>query len=178
MEITTLFGLRLTVTRAALAWFAGLALAMALLAWLLLALTAAEAVLAGALSAALFFVFEVLHHLGHALAARSTGYPMTGVRFFSVFAASQYPADEPALPRALHIRRALGGFWVNVLLGGLLLPAALAAWPQGGLPAWLLAYSAAANLFVLGIGSLLPIKVPGGDGLTDGGTLLKHLQQK
>lgn len=167
------FGLELTFTRAAFYWHLGLALVSAALAYWLLGLNPG-ALTAGALSAGVFFVSELLHQFGHALAARLVGHPMRGIHFFSLFAASVYPADEPPLPRGLHVRRALGGFWVNVVIGLALLPFALRAWPQGGVGAWVLAFGVVANLFVLGLGAFLPITVPGGTGGTDGAMLL-HL---
>ncbi len=172
-----LFGLKLTGTRAALLWHLGLALVCALLAGWLLRLSPGAALLAGLLSAVIFFASELLHQLGHAWAAHRVGHPMRGIRFFSLFGASLYPAGEPPLPRRVHVLRALGGFWVNVLIGLLLLPAALSAWPNGGVGAWLLAFAVFANLLALGLGALLPITIPGSDGgVTDGGTLLYHWQ--
>jgi hypothetical protein len=140
------------------------------------------ALLAGLLSALLFFVSEWLHQMGHASAARAVGHPMVGIHFFNVFSAGQYPA-EPPLPPATHVRRALGGFWVNIVIGLLLLPAALYLWPRAGeilpeparLVAWLAGFGAFSNLVVLGLGALVPLKIPGG-GLNDGGTLLHYWQ--
>ena len=139
------------------------------------------AVLAGLLSALIFLVCEWLHQFGHSLAARSVGGPMVGIRFFNLFSASEYPADDPALPRAAHVRRALGGFWVNLVLGLLFLPVAVKLWPHGreilppavSLLAWLAGFGLVINVLVLGLGALLPLRIPGG-GLNDGGTLLKY----
>jgi hypothetical protein len=172
-----LFGLDLTVTRVALLWHAGLAVLCALLAAWLLNLGLLEAVLAGLLSAPIFFISELLHQLGHALAARGVGYPMQGLHFFSLFSASLYPASEPALPRRVHVLRSLGGFWVNVLIGLVLLLPAVSAWPRGGVGAWLLAFAAFVNLLVLGLGAFLPITVPGGTGATDGAALLRYWRE-
>ena len=143
-------------------------------------LTFGLAALAGLLSALIFLVCEWLHQFGHSLAARSVGGPMVGIRFFNLFSASEYPADDPALPPAAHVRRALGGFWVNLLIGLLFLPVAVKLWPHGreilppaiSLVAWLGGFGLVMNVFVLGLGALLPLKIPGG-GLNDGGTLLK-----
>ncbi len=172
-----IFGLNVTFTRPALLWHLGLALLCAVLAGWLLRLSLGSAIIAGVLSALLFFVSELLHQLGHALAAHRVGHPMRGIHFFSLFSASLYPANEPALPRRVHILRSLGGFWVNLLIGAALLPPALAAWPGGGVWAWLLAFGVVANVFVLGLGALAPITVPGGDGVTDGGALLKYWRE-
>jgi hypothetical protein len=174
----SLFGLELKFTRGALLWHLGLAVLAALLAAWLLDLGPGAAVLAGLLSAAVFFVSELLHQLGHAWAARSTGHPMQGLHFFSLFSASVYPANEPELPRRIHVRRSLGGFWVNLLVGVILLPLANTAWSGGGVGAWLLAFGTVVNLLVLGLGALLPIPVPGGEGgVTDGGALLRYWRE-
>ena len=138
------------------------------------------ALAAGLLSSLLFFFSEWLHQLGHALVAWLVGYPMVGIHYFSIFSSSLYP-PEPPLPPATHIRRALGGFWVNVILGLLLLPVAQYLWPRGremlpdmvSLLAWLAGFGVVTNLVVLGLGALVPLKFPGA-GLTDGGTLLQH----
>jgi hypothetical protein len=174
-------GLRTTLEP--LFWPSYLALAVlaAFLARSLVHLTLGLAVLAGVLSALIFLVCEWLHQFGHSLAARSVGGPMLGIRFFNLFSASEYPADDPALPPAAHVRRALGGFWVNLLLGLLFLPVALKLWPHGreilppavSLVAWLAGFGLVINVIVLGLGTLLPLKIPGG-GLNDGATLLKY----
>jgi hypothetical protein len=54
-------------------------------------------------------VAQFVHQLGHALAARLTGYPMTGMRYEWGFSYSEYPSDEPLLPDSIHIQRSLGG---------------------------------------------------------------------
>ena len=41
---------------------------------------------------------NTLHQFGHAWAARRVGYPMTGLRYRGVLAASLYPRNEPELP--------------------------------------------------------------------------------
>ncbi len=74
------------------------------------------AVLLGLAATTLHWLSEFLHNLGHAWAAHRTGYPMTGIRFYAVLAASLYPPDEPALPGRVHIRRALGGPIINACL--------------------------------------------------------------
>ncbi len=180
ISLGRLFGVRTTFSRLALISYLVLWLLAAVLSYWLLKLPVSWALLAALLSALLFFVSEWLHQMGHASAARAVGYPMVGMHFFNVFSASQYPA-EPPLPPATHVRRALGGFWINVVLGLLLLPVALALWPRGGeilpdsvgLAAWLAGFGAFVNLIVLGLGALVPLKIPGG-GPNDGATLLHY----
>ncbi|MCC7361032.1 MAG: hypothetical protein IT317_16225 [Anaerolineales bacterium] len=177
-------GLRVSFSAAALISFGVLALAAAALAGWLAHLRLGPALAAGALSALLFFVFELLHQAGHAVAARLTGYPMRGLHFFSVFARSLYPDDEPDLAPRLHLRRALGGFGVNVVLGLLSWPLAAYLFPRGteilppavAVAGWLAAFSAVTNGLILGLGALVPLRLPGG-GLTDGGTLLHYWRE-
>lgn len=151
------FGLAALLTGGAAAW-AGLA--------------PAPALLAGALSALGMGVSEWLHQMGHALAARRVGYPMRALVFRTILAVSVYPDDEPDLPAALHIQRALGGFWVN-LAAGLLLLAGQPMAAAGGAAAWVLGWLGFWNTVVLGLGALVPIDIPG-QLTTDGATLLRY----
>jgi hypothetical protein len=179
-----LLGLQVTFSLAAGVAFLGLALVAALLAGWQLELTAGPALLAGVLSALVFFISDLLHQLGHALAARRVGHPMVGIHFFHLLSGSVYPRSEPALPPGAHIRRALGGFWVNLVLGALFLPVALALYPRGtellppgpSVVAWVAAFGAFTNILILGLGALVPLKLPGG-GWTDGGTLLYYWRE-
>ena len=179
--IGPVFGLRTSLMPLFWPSYLVLAVLAAYLAHSLVQLTVGLSILAGVLSALTFLVCEWLHQFGHSLAARLVGHPMIGIRFFNLFSASEYPSDEPALPRPVHVRRALGGFWVNIVTGLLLLPIAVKLWPHGGeilppaasLVAWLAGFGLFTNLIVLGLGALLPVKIPGG-GLSDGGTLLHY----
>ena len=175
--VFTLTGVKTTISPVGIVSFL---VAIPLLAWLagrFLPLALGPALLAGALSAAMMFVSEWLHQMGHALAARRVGYPMIGIQFHSPLSTSVYPADEPRLPPQTHIRRALGGFWVNLLTGLLLGLLAVYLWPRGGVAAWLAGFSAVYNFFVLGLGALTPIDIPGV--LTvDGGTLLRYWREE
>src|SRR5262245_38975184 len=67
------------------------------------------ALLAGLLVVLLHWIADIVHQLGHATAARRTGYPANGIRLWGVLSTTLYPADEPPLPDAVHARRALGG---------------------------------------------------------------------
>jgi hypothetical protein len=120
----------------------------------------------GLLCAIFHWLSELVHNLGHAWSARRTGYPMNGVRFWFIFAQSLYPADEPALPGRIHIRRALGGPATSLLLGCLTGALALLAAPAGGFAWWVLTFLTLDNWLVLGFGAFLPL------GFTDGSTLL------
>ena len=71
---------------------------------------------------------QLIHQLGHALAARAIGYPMRGVRYEWIFTYSEYPPNEPPLPANVHITRSFGGVGgaTLVLMIGVLL------WMQAG----------------------------------------------
>ena len=185
LTIGPIFGLRLSFTRLFWPSYLVLAIVAAVLSRWLVHLPVSTAIVAGVFSALLFLVSEWLHQTGHAIVAQAVGHPMQGIRFFNIFSASEYPADEPVLPPQTHMRRALGGFWVNLIIGLLLLPIALKLWPHGreilpptvSLVAWLAGFGVIVNLVVLGLGALLPLKLPGGGGLTDGGALLQFWLQ-
>lgn len=131
----------------------------------------AEAVAGGLLVSLGHSLSELWHNLGHAQAARQTGYPMSGVCFTGPLAASLYPPEEPTLPPHVHVRRALGGPIASAILT---LCAGLLAWlstMMGGLP-WLVAtFIFLDNLLVFTLGALLPL------GFTDGSTLLRYMNQ-
>lgn len=172
IHLFTLFGLRTTISRLGIVSFLAAILLLTLIATAMLSLSLLEALLAGVFSVVVMFVSEWLHQLGHAFAARAVGHPMIGVHFHSIFGASLYPADEPPLPPSVHVRRALGGFWINVVIGIFLLPYGFFLWFDGGVKGWLVAFTAFYNLFVLGLGALVPIDIPGRF-TDDGGTLLR-----
>lgn len=127
-----------------------------------------ESILAALVAVALHWLSETWHQLGHALAARRTGYPMLGIRFWGVLSTSVYPRDEPTLPAAVHIRRALGGpvasFFVTLIAAGLFL--LLNVTDVRGRMWYLALFCALENLLVFCLGALLPL------GFTDGSTIL------
>lgn len=149
------------------------ALLGSLLLWLLLTglgrwlgLTPIAALLGGFLATLLHWLGELVHQLGHAWAARRTGYPMQGVEFWGVLATSRYPTEEGALPASVHIQRALGGPLLSALLTLLTLAAVLILRDDGGLPWYLALFAFFNNLLVYTLGALLPL------GFTDGSTIL------
>ncbi len=176
IPLFTLFGLKVTFSVFGIVSFL---IAVPPIAWLaarLLQLTFGQAVLAGTLSAIAMFAFEIIHQCGHAWAAKSVGYPMIGIHWHSWFSSGLYPADEPPLPPSVHIRRALGGFWINVLIGLLLIPLSIYLWPRGGVMAWTVAFTVAWNVAILGLGALAPIDIPGVFTI-DGGTILHYWRE-
>ncbi len=134
-----------------------------------LGLSVWEALGGSLLAVALHWGSDIAHHLGHARAARRTGYPMSGIRLgkWGVLGTSLYPADEPALPAAIHIRRALGGPAGSLVVTLAAAAAALALRAGGGVLWWVAVFVFLDNLLLLTLGAFLPL------GFTDGSTLLR-----
>lgn len=170
-------GLTVTISPLGLGMFLGLIPLSMAGSMLLARLDLGSAAWSGALVALGLFASDWLHQWGHGLAARRTGHPMAGMHFYSLFSASEYPPDDAALPPAVHIRRALGGFWVNLLIGLLLGAAANSLGPAGGGLGWATAVGAFWNFFVLGLGALLPLDIKNVI-TTDGATILHYLRQR
>ena len=102
-------GLEITARPSAIV---GLALLWALLAAIgigLLDLPTGAALAGGFVAALLHFLSEFAHQGGHAFAARRTGHPLLGMRYWWVLGTSIYPPNEGELPDSVHLRRALGG---------------------------------------------------------------------
>lgn len=159
-------GLKLTVSPSAIVGALVLWAVLGAIAIGILKLSPVEAIIGGLIAVILHFVSELVHQFGHAYAARRTGYPMIGVRFWLIFGASIYPKDEGDLPASVHIRRALGGPPASFLLtlaSGVIV---LALQSAGGLVWWLAVFLFVDNLFVFTLGPFLPL------GFTDGSTLL------
>jgi hypothetical protein len=129
-----------------------------------------RAVRVGLVTSAVHWASECWHQGGHALAARSTGYPMTGLRFWTVLSASVYPADEPALPARVHLRRALGGPLASALLTVALGLLWRATPPAQHRRHALARFAFWENLLVFTLGALLPL------GFTDGSTIRRVLR--
>lgn len=159
-------GLDLAAVPSALWSMAALWIGLSAAGLWLLGMAAGEAILFGLLGVVIHWVSEFWHQAGHAIAARRTGYPMTGLRFWGLFSTSLYPLDEPALPARIHIRRALGGPVASIALGLLLLVVTWLLGRPAGLAWWLALFAAVENLLVFGFGAFLPL------GFTDGSTLL------
>jgi Zn-dependent protease len=122
------------------------------------------------LAPVIHWLSDLAHHLGHATAARQSGYPMRGVHFWGVLGTSLYPRDEPPLPAEIHIQRALGGPVASTLLA--LTAAGLGvAWRRPGLGRDLALLAFVDNL-ILGPGALLPLP------MIDGGTLRRWLPRR
>jgi hypothetical protein len=172
LTLFTLFGLKTTISSAGIVVYLVSIPAMAWAAAWMRSLTPGSALLAGLFSVPVMFASDWLHQWGHARAARRTGYPMIGIHYHSLFSASQYPPDEPSLPAQVHLRRALGGFWVNMLVGLLIAPLAFYLWPRGGVAGWLSGFTFVFNFFGGPVASLFPVDIPNVF-TNDGGTLLR-----
>jgi hypothetical protein len=131
--------------------------------------TIAGAILGSLLAVLLHWVCALVHHLGHAWAARRTGYPMIGIRFgtLGVLATSVYPPDEPALPAKIHIQRALGGPLGSLLFSMVALVIAFVFWTINDALGWAGTFFFLDNLLVFTLGVFVPL------GFTDGSTLLQ-----
>jgi hypothetical protein len=130
------------------------------------------AVLAGLLVVLLHWIVVFVHLLGHAAAARRTGYPANGMRLWGLLSAMRYPADEPPLPAAVHARRALGGPLASAtfsLVAALLI---VVSRPIAGTAWWLLVFLLLDSLLVGVVGALLPLS------FADGGTLLRLRRER
>jgi len=132
----------------------------------LLGVPVAAALVGGLIAVLLHWSSEIVHHLGHAWAARKTGHPMTGIRFWWVLGMSRYPPDEGTLPARVHIRRALGGPTASLFVTLLAAVVAVVARPFGGAISLVALFFLLDNLLVFSLGAFLPL------GFTDGSTLL------
>lgn len=134
----------------------------------ILQLSVGAAIIGSLVALILHWIADIAHHLGHAWAARQTGYPMIGLRLgtWLVLGTSLYPMNEPALPAAIHIRRALGGPLASLLLTLVAAIIVLLLRNFGGVLWWVALFFLLDNLFVFALGALLPL------GFTDGSTLL------
>jgi hypothetical protein len=165
-RLGTLAGLRLSARPSAL--FSALVLWIVLsgVGFALLALAPLTAILIALLAVALHWLSELFHQLGHAKAARRTGYPMMGIEFWLLLSSSLYPPAEPNLPARTHIRRALGGPIASLVFTALAGLATLALHALGNVLWWAALFFLLDNLLVFTLGALLPL------GFTDGSTLL------
>jgi hypothetical protein len=136
--------------------------------------TVGNAIAGSLLAVLLHWVCALAHHLGHAWAARRTGYPMIGIRFgtLGVLATSVYPPDEQTLPAKIHIQRALGGPLGSLLFSMVALVIAPVFRTVNEALGWVGTFFFLDNLLVFTLGVFVPL------GFTDGSTLLKWWNQR
>ncbi len=171
LQTGKLFGLQLSVLPSALAGSLIVWIGFSLFTFYKVGLSLGQAIPMGFFAAFLHWTSELIHCLGHAYAAKRTGYPMTGIRFGNIilFAQTQYPRDEPALPPSLHIRRALGGPIISGLLS-IILYLLLPYWSKDWY--WLGLFTFLENLFIYTLQVFLPL------GFNDGSTIWTNLRKK
>lgn len=153
----SVMGLRVTLVAMALVAFGGLAVVL-MIVWLVFGAPLVEAVAGGLIAALLHYVMGFLHHIGHAIAARRTGYPMTGIHYWGPLATSVYPKDEPPLPGSTHIQRALGGPIFSALVSVGLAVLVLLTRPPDNLIDWLIIFALIDNFLVFTLGVLVPAR--------------------
>ncbi len=121
----------------------------------------------GSLLAVVLHSFSVaFHNYGHYLSAKSTGYPMIGLRFWFLLGTCIYPDDEPALPKAIHVRRALAGPIASAVLAIVYGVLSFVLSSQGGVLFYVMVLMLLENVMIFSLGAFLPL------GFTDGSTLL------
>lgn len=167
LPLGTFLGLKFSIRPSALLAMGGLWITLTLVG-VSLSLSWMQAILGGLLGVVVHVFGETFHQLGHAWAARRTGYPMQGVEFWLLLSRSLYPADEPPLPARVHIRRALGGAPASFLLTLIAGAIWLGTRNMPGLGNWLVIFAFWENLLVFTLGAFLPL------GFTDGSTLLRY----
>jgi len=142
------------------------------IALFLVRLSVIESLVGAVIGVAMHWILEIVHNIGHAYAAQSTGYPMTGIRlgFLGIFAMSLYPKDEPTLPARTHIRRALGGPFLSGVVAVIFLVLAILMGDSNSLIAWLVRWGLFESVFVFSLGAFLPL------GFNDGSTILYWLR--
>lgn len=114
-----------------------------------------EALVGSLVGLVLHVVINHVHQMGHAIAARQTGYPMVAWRTNFIVSTSLYPDDEPELPAEVHIRRALGGQYFSLPLFIIGVIAAVLILPDHGV-AGVLAVFFLIDSFVYSLGALIP----------------------
>ncbi len=159
-------GVRLSAAPSAFAGSALLWQGLSALGTLLLQQPLGAAILLGLAAVLLHWLADLWHQGGHAWAAHRAGHPMVGVQLWGILSTSVYPPGEPALPKAIHIRRVLGGpigsllLTVVAIIPLLLLASGTGLW-------WLALFFFLDNLLTFSAGAFLPL------GFTDGSTLLR-----
>ncbi len=166
----TFFGLRFSIIPL---FFVGTLIifaVMSIIGLAVLKLHTADALIFALLCTLVHWLDDLVHSAGHAIAARSTGYPMVGLRLgtLGVFGTTLYPDNEPALPGSTHIQRAVGGpalsLSVAIVLG---LIAYLRRADAADISYMVLVFAVVELVAVFGPGAFIPLP------FTDGDTLRK-----
>jgi hypothetical protein len=173
-SLGTLAGLQLTVIPLAAIGSIGLyVIVVALMA--ILTVPIGSALLGGLIIVVVHWFTELMHQLGHAWAARRTGYPMLGIRIgtYGVLSTALYPLDEPPLPAGIHIRRALGGPFFSTVLSliGFMLILAFGS-SATALGSFVLWFFFLENFVVMTLQVFIPL------GFNDGGTIWHWIRKR
>lgn len=127
----------------------------------------AAGIVQGLVVTLIHWLSDLLHQAGHAIVARSTGYPMSGLRLWFLLSSGLYPLDEPDLPARTHVRRALGGPIMSLIVSIVASVIALLMRNTGSPYTWIAVFAFLDNLLIFTFGAFVPLN------FTDGGTLLR-----
>ena len=174
--IGSFFGLKISFIGNVLVFIVGLWAILSAVAYFLLDVSLSLAIIGGLVGAFAHLLLEFFHQLGHAWAARRTGYPMKGILYWALLAGSVYPKDEPELPARTHIQRALGGpIWSTLLTPLLIIPVVIAFNADTDLK-WLFLWILIDNIAVFNLGVWVPLESVGIE--TDASTILRYWPQR
>jgi hypothetical protein len=132
----------------------------------------AAGIVQGLVVTLIHWLSDLLHQFGHAIAARSTGYPMSGLRLWFLVSSGLYPLDEPELPARTHVLRALGGPIMSLIVTVITGVIALLMRNAGSPYTWIAVFAFLDNFLIFTLGAFLPL------GFTDGSTLLRLWRER
>jgi hypothetical protein len=132
----------------------------------------AAGIVQGLVVTLIHWLSDLLHQLGHAIAARSSGYPMSGLRLWFLVSSGLYPLDEPDLPARTHVLRALGGPIMSLIVTVITGVIALLMRNAGSPYTWIAVFAFLDNFLIFTLGAFLPL------GFTDGSTLLRLWRER
>ena len=166
-------GMRVEVKRGIIIPAVVIALALGLIAYRLINLSLVESIIGAIVGVLLYYLSSIVHHYGHHIAAKRTGHPMSHVNMWGIIGTSAYPDDEGELPPQVHVRRAIGGPIMSIIVSivSFLVVMALNS-IAGSLVWWLLVWWTISNFFIYTLGALTPL------GFTDASTLLHYGRQR
>jgi hypothetical protein len=165
-------GLKITVRLSVLVALAILWMALTTISIWAIKLPVLDAIFGSLLATLLHPIAAFCHQFGHSLAARATGYPMSGAVFWGPISTSIYPPKERKLPAKIHVRRAVGGPTASVLMTMAAGVIALGLNQTGGTAWWVAFFFFLDNFLVFTLGALIPLR------FTDGSTLLLYLLKR
>jgi hypothetical protein len=171
-RLGTVGGVKITVRRSAIISSIALWTVATEIATTFFHASLAAGIVQGLFVTLLHWLSDLLHQAGHAIAARSMGYPMSGLRLWFLLSTSLYPLDEPELPGRIHLRRALAGPIASLIVSVVAGVIALLLRNAGSPYTWIAVFAFLDNLLVFTLGAFLPL------GFTDGSTLLRLWRQR